>query len=233
MLFIITYFLDNRRTVFQVSTQINTTSTHILHQQVICRNLLNRSTGKSNYNQTCSEGNDWKIILLLLLLLLLQMIELNGYEHQIAHCVRVVGKRSHLYQQDQILHYFLPTHSSSTHHQSYPSFDLIFEYRSSFGINHMNSAGWILRSNQLFQKGLLFNSSYYTNCLYVKIEERTIGHTSFPLARLSSVAAKPVPPAAPVIVTKSSLLILPTTHKPKAAVQKLIPRDEIACKGMD
>ena len=54
--FMYTYVLDNGRTVFQITTQINTTRAHVLHQQVVGRNLLNWSTGKSDYNQTCSEG---------------------------------------------------------------------------------------------------------------------------------------------------------------------------------
>ena len=109
---------------------------------------------------------------------------MNGYEHQTAHCVRVVEKRLHPYQRDQIPHYSLPTvhnqftiNSRSIHDQftyPYPTLDLIFEYRGSFGINHMNCTGWVLRRNQLFQERLLLTSSYYANCLDVKTEGREV-----------------------------------------------------------
>lgn len=55
--------------------------------------------------------------------------------------------------------------------------------------------------------------------------------TSFPLATLNSIAAKPVPPAAPLTVTKSPFFIPPRTFKPNAAVQKLIPNEANASNG--
>lgn len=57
--------------------------------------------------------------------------------------------------------------------------------------------------------------------------------TSFPVIILNSLAAKPVPPAAPVIVTRSPFFIFPTTFSPNEAVQKFIPKEDITSKGID
>ena len=77
----------------------------------------------------------------------------------------------------QSIHDQFTINSRSIHDQftyPYPTLDLIFEYRGSFGINHMNCTGWVLRRNQLFQERLLLTSSYYANCLDVKTEGRGV-----------------------------------------------------------
>lgn len=46
------------------------------------------------------------------------------------------------------------------------------------------------------------------------------------------MAANPVPPAAPVTVTTSRSLIFADTSSPREAVQKLMPREVIALRGI-
>lgn len=82
---------------------------------------------------------------------------------------------------------------------------------------------------QIIQEFLLLltsNDAYSLSCIPI------IKHTGWWRDSDSSVAASPVPPAAPVTVTTSLSLILAATSSPKEAVQKLMPREEIASKGI-
>ena len=106
--------------------------------------------------------------------------------------------------------------------------DLLPERRSRQRINHMHLPTRILRPHQLLHILLLLLSTNNTHCLRFTSLQST---TSFPLATLNSNAANPVPPAAPLTVTKSPFFIPPRTFKPNAAVQKLIPNEAIASSG--
>lgn len=83
---------------------------------------------------------------------------------------------------------------------------------------------------QIVQKLLLLLSANYTHSLqsYSLLKK----HTGWWRDSDNSVAARPVPPAAPVTVTTSPSLIFAATSSPREAVQKLIPREVIALRGI-
>ena len=184
-----TYFLHNGRTVFQITTQINTTRAHVLHQQVVGRNLLNWSTGKSDYNQTCSEGKpDLSIYPIIVVYwgMRSEKWDMRNEKWGMRNEEWIWAPNRTLRRSWWEKIASVPTGSNTTllppytlhsHFTNpYPTLDLIFEYRGSFGINHMNSAGGVLRRNQLLQERLLLTSPYYTNRLQEKTEGRVV-HT--------------------------------------------------------